>query len=67
MHDAGTTWDNYGQLVMVLMFMAMIAYVAPGAMTLSPTARYWFQIAASSLLGIAIILAVAVSIVWFAA
>jgi hypothetical protein len=66
MIGTGSTWDAYGQLVGVLMFVAMLAYVAPGAMTLTPTAQRWSQILAGALLAIALLIAIGASIAWFA-
>jgi hypothetical protein len=66
MNGVGSNWDSFGQLVTVLMFMAMLAYLAPGVVSLSPAGRRWVQIAASSLLGVAILIAVIATLIWFA-
>ena len=59
--------DPYGQLIAVLMFMALVAYLAPGMMTLSPQGARYFQLAAIGLLGTAIVIAVVATVIWFAA
>lgn len=58
--------DAYGQLLAVLMMTALIAYLAPGVMRLSPVWARYFQMAAIGALSVAIGIAVIATIVWFA-
>jgi len=60
------TGDPYGQLLAVLTMMALLAYLAPGMMSLSPVWARRLQAAAIVFLGIALAVAVIATIAWFA-
>jgi hypothetical protein len=60
------TSDGYGQLLAVLMFAALLAYLAPSVVTLSPVWQYRLQLAAIVLLGAGIVIAVIATVLWFA-
>ena len=59
--------DPYGQLIAVLMFMALLAYLAPGVTAVSPVWARYFQIVAIGCLAVAIVIAVIATIAWFIA
>jgi hypothetical protein len=61
----GDGWGGLGQLVMAIGLAAMLAYLAPAMLSLSPEWRRRSRIAASLLLGVALIVAVAATIIWF--
>lgn len=62
---AGGEWGGLGQVVLALGLIALLAYLAPATMSLSPAWRHRTQIAALALVGIAFIIAVIASLAWF--
>lgn len=58
-------WDGIGRMVMVIGLVALLAYIAPGMIALTPSWRQRLQIAAGGLLAAALILAMAASVLWF--
>ena len=61
--DAG--WDAFGQFVAAVGMMAMVAYLLPAVISLSPAAARRFEIATFGLIGIALLLALGATAVWF--
>lgn len=66
MPSTAATWETFGQVVMALMFTALLAYLAPGTMSLRPQTQRWLQFAASALLGVALLIAIVATVAWFA-
>lgn len=58
-------WDGFGRLVMAVGLAALLAYLAPGMIALTPSWRRRMQIAAGGLLAAALILALAAAVLWF--
>ena len=61
----GTDWDGFGRLVMAVGLVAMLAYLLPAMMTLSPQWERRMQIAAIAFLAVALILASIATLAWF--
>jgi hypothetical protein len=61
----GSEWDDFGRLVMAVGFIAMLAYLAPGMMSLSPLWARRMQIAAIAFLCVALVLAGIGTVAWF--
>lgn len=61
----GGDWDGLGQLVMAVGLVAMLAYLAPAMLSLSPQWRRRTRIAASLLIGLALIIAIVAAAIWF--
>ena len=61
----GNEWDDFGRLVMAVGLVALLAYLAPGMMSLSPEWARRLQIVAIATLTVAIVLAVIATIAWF--
>ncbi len=61
----GAEWDEFGRLVLAVGLMAMLAYLAPALTSFSPAWARRFQIAAITLLAVALLLAVVAAIAWF--
>jgi hypothetical protein len=61
----GADWDTFGRLVMAVGLMALLAYLAPGILSLSPAWARTLQLATFVLIGAALFLAIAASIIWF--
>ena len=61
----GTDWDEFGRLVMAVGAAAMVAYLLPGMMSLSPQWARRMQIAAIAFLTVALILAAIATVAWF--
>jgi hypothetical protein len=62
----GSGWDDLGRWVTAVSLVAMLAYLAPGTMRLGPQWRQRCRIAAMVLIGAALVLAIAATIMWFA-
>jgi hypothetical protein len=62
----GGEWGGLGQVVLALGLIALLAYLAPATMSLSPVWRHRTQVAALTLVGIALVVAVIASLAWFA-
>lgn len=58
-------WNGLGQWVMALGLVALLAYLAPATLSLTPQWRRWSQIAAMALVGTALLIAVGASLAWF--
>jgi Na+/glutamate symporter len=61
----GGEWDDFGRLVMAVGLVALLAYLAPGMMSLSPQWARRLQIVAIVSLTVAIVLAVIATVAWF--
>lgn len=61
----GTEWDEFGRLVLAVGIVAMLAYLAPEMMSLSPKWARRMQIAAITFLTIALGLAAIATGAWF--
>jgi hypothetical protein len=61
----GNEWDEFGRLVMAVGLVALLAYLAPGMMSLSPQWARRLQIVAIASLTVAIVLAVIATVAWF--
>ena len=61
----GSDWDSVGQWAMAIGMVAMLAYLAPAMMALTPQWRRRWQVAAPALLGVALLIAVGASLAWF--
>jgi hypothetical protein len=61
----GTDWDDFGRMVMAVGLVAMLAYLLPAMMSLSPQWERRTQIAAIAFLVIALILAAIATVAWF--
>lgn len=61
----GSEWDDFGRLVMAVGLVALVAYLVPGTMSLSPQWARRLQIAAIACLTIALVLAVIATAAWF--
>jgi len=64
MDVGGTGWDEYGRLVMAVGMVAMLAYLLPAMVTMSPQWARRMQIGAIALLTIALVLALIATLVW---
>ena len=60
----GTEWDEFGRLVAAVGLMAMLAYLLPAMMSLSPQWERRTQFAAIGLLTAALVLAAIASVAW---
>jgi hypothetical protein len=58
-------WDAFGRLVAALGLMAMVAYLVPAMIVLSPQWERRTQVAAIVLLVVALVVAVIASVAWF--
>ena len=58
-------WQGIGDWVFAVSLMAMLCYLAPGMMALSPLWRGRLRIAAIGLLAIALMIAIGASVMWF--
>lgn len=58
-------WDIFGRLVMAVGLVALLAYLAPGILPLSPVQRRYFEVATLALIGVALLLASGAALVWF--
>ena len=61
----GTDWDEFGRLVAAAGLLAMIAYLLPAMLALSPQWERRTQIAAIALLTLALVLAGIATVAWF--
>jgi len=61
----GGEWDDFGRLVMAVGLVALLAYLAPGMMSLSPQWARWLQIVAIACLTVALVLAAIATVLWF--
>jgi hypothetical protein len=61
----GNEWDEFGRLVMAVGLVALLAYLAPGMMSLSPRWARRLQITAIVSLTVAILLAAIATVAWF--
>lgn len=61
----GGEWDEFGRLVMAVGLIALLAYLAPGMMSLSPQWARRLQIVAIVSLTVAIVLAAIATVAWF--
>ena len=61
----GGEWDDFGRLVMAVGLVALLAYLAPGMMSLSPQWARRLQIVAIVSLTVAIVLASVATVAWF--
>jgi Na+/glutamate symporter len=61
----GNEWDEFGRLVMAVGLVALLAYLAPGMMSLAPQWARRLQIVAIVSLTVAIVLAVIATVAWF--
>lgn len=61
----GTDWDEFGRLVAAVGLMAMVAYLLPAMMSLSPQWERRTRIAAIAFLAVALILAVLATVAWW--
>ena len=61
----GAEWNEFGRLVMAVGLVALVAYLVPGMMSLSPLWARRVQIAAIVLLSLALVLAVVATVAWF--
>jgi hypothetical protein len=61
----GTDWDEFGRLLMAVGLLAMVAYLAPGMMSLRPAWARRLQLAGLVLVLIALALAATAAVVWF--
>ncbi|MPZ57548.1 MAG: hypothetical protein GEU91_13805 [Rhizobiales bacterium] len=61
----GSEWDEFGRLVMAVGLVAMLAYLVPGMMSLSPHWARRMQTAAIVLLCVALTLAAVATVAWF--
>jgi hypothetical protein len=61
----GTEWDEFGRLVAAVGLLAMLAYLLPAMVALSPQWAWRAQIAAIVLLTAALVLAAIASVAWF--
>jgi ABC-type cobalamin transport system permease subunit len=61
----GNDWDGLGQLLMALGIIALLAYLAPATLRLTPEWRRRSQTAALVLVGIALIIAIGATVAWF--
>jgi hypothetical protein len=60
----GSGWDDFGNLVTAIGLVALLAYLAPGMMSLSPMWARRLQIVAVACLTVALVLAVIASVAW---
>ena len=61
----GADWDEFGRLVAAVGLMAMVAYLLPAMMSLSPQWERRTQIAAIALLAVALVLAGIATVAWW--
>ena len=61
----GAGWEAFGQFVAALGMMAMVVYLLPGVVALSPAWARRLEILTFALIGVAIILALGATVVWF--
>jgi hypothetical protein len=61
----GTEWDEFGRLVAAVGLVAMLAYLLPAMVSLSPPWARRTQLAAIILLSVALVLAAIASAAWF--
>ena len=61
----GTEWDEFGGLVAAAGLAAMLAYLLPAMISLSPQWERLTRIAAIALLTVALLLASIATVVWF--
>ncbi|HEX2216815.1 MAG TPA: hypothetical protein VHG27_09030 [Xanthobacteraceae bacterium] len=61
----GDDWDDFGRLVMAVGLMALIAYLAPAALTLSPVWARRLQVITTVLITGALLMAVIAALAWF--
>jgi hypothetical protein len=61
----GTEWDEFGRLVAAVGLVAMLAYLLPAMISLSPQWEQRTQIAAIVFLAVALVLAAIASVAWF--
>jgi hypothetical protein len=60
-----TDWDDFGRLVMAVGLVAMLAYLLPAMMSLSPAWERRTRVAAIVFLAVALALAAIASAIWF--
>jgi hypothetical protein len=58
-------WDDLGRAVAVIGFVAMLTYLLPRTMRLTPHWRGRMRAAALALVGIALALAIVATVAWF--
>jgi hypothetical protein len=61
----GSEWDGIGRLVAAVGLAAMLAYLLPGVMALSPAWTHRMRILAVGLLAVGLILAFVATAAWF--
>jgi hypothetical protein len=61
----GGEWDGLGQMVLAIGMVALLAYLAPATLSLSPQWRRRCQTMALALVGIALIIAAGATLLWF--
>jgi flagellar biogenesis protein FliO len=64
-YTTGNEWDDFGNLIMAIGLVALIAYLAPGMMSISPQWARRLQIVAIASLTVALILAMIATAMWF--
>ena len=57
-------WDDFGRLAMAVGLMALVAYLAPAALSLSPTWARRFELAAAALITLALLAAIIAFLAW---
>ena len=57
-------WDDFGNLVMAVGLMALVAYLIPAALRLSPEWARRLQVATVVLITVALAMAIIASAVW---
>ena len=61
--DAG--WDALGRFVAALGMMAIVVYLLPGVVALSPAWARRLEVLTFALIGVALLVAVGASVAWF--